>query len=68
MKQHLAHVSRQVTKCHKVPPNVRAEMHELLDASAKKKKKQVQARRITEELDTCREEIFGSSVNDDEDP
>eukprot|EP00268_Persea_americana_P019781 TRINITY_DN2017_c0_g1_i2.p1 TRINITY_DN2017_c0_g1~~TRINITY_DN2017_c0_g1_i2.p1 ORF type:complete len:237 (+),score=44.80 TRINITY_DN2017_c0_g1_i2:635-1345(+) len=56
----------QVTKCHKVPPNVRAEMHELLDASAKKK--QVQARRITEELDACREEIFGSSDDDDEDP
>ena len=37
LKQHLAHVSGQVTKCHKVPPNVRAEMHELLDASAKKK-------------------------------
>ena len=32
------------------------------------KKKQVQARRITEELDACREEIFGSSDDDDEDP
>ena len=38
LKQHLAHVSGQVMKCHKVPPNVRAEMQELLNASAKKKR------------------------------
>ena len=40
LKQHLAHVSGQVTKCNKVPPNVRAEMHELFDAFEKKKYKQ----------------------------
>jgi hypothetical protein len=33
LKQHLAHVSGQVIKCHKVPPNVTAEMKELLIAS-----------------------------------
>ena len=33
LKQHLAHVTGQVAKCQKVPPNVRAEMQEPLYAS-----------------------------------
>ena len=37
MKQHLGHVTGQVIKCHKVPPNVTAEMKELLNATEKKK-------------------------------
>lgn len=32
LKQRLAHKTGQVAKCHKVPPNVRKEMQELLDA------------------------------------